>query len=337
MSFIENIIEKAKKDKKVIVLPESTDVRILKASQMAMDAETADIILVGNESEIKSISKNNDIDISKAKIVDPQNVNIDKYVEKYIEYYSEETYESAKSIVLDPLIFGMMLVKFDEADAYIAGATHSTKQVLQPTMKLFKTIGTRILSTVTMIEYKNKDFGNEDGLFFISDCALNSNPGYLALAEIAKASANSCRAYSGKEPKIAFLSFSTHGSAQTPATEKVAKAAQRLKKIAPDLISDGELQMDAAIMPEVAKMKAPNSILKGEANILIFPDINAGNISYKIFERFSNAKLYGPVCQGLEKAITDLSRACSAERVFDTIALTVVQAQALEKNEKTDH
>ena len=144
MSFIENIIEKAKKDKKVIVLPESTDVRILKASQMAMDAGTADIILVGNESEIKSISKNNDIDISKAKIIDPQNVNIDKYVEKYIEYYSEETYESAKSIVLDPLIFGMMLVKFDEADAYIAGATHSTKQVLQPTMKLFKTIGTRI-------------------------------------------------------------------------------------------------------------------------------------------------------------------------------------------------
>lgn len=334
MSFIENIIEKAKKDKKVIVLPEATDARILKAAQMAMNAGTADIILVGNEKEIQKISDDNNIDITKAKIINPLSVDIDRYVKKYMEFYTDETYENAKSIVLDPLIFGMIMVKFDEADAYIAGATHSTKQVLQPTMKLFKTIGTRILSTVTMIEYKHKDFGNKDGLFFISDCALNSDPGYLALAEIAKASANSCRTYSGNEPKIAFLSFSTHGSARTQATEKVAKAAQRLKKIAPDLISDGELQMDAAIMPEVAKMKAPDSILKGEANVLIFPDINAGNIAYKIFERFSNVKIYGPVCQGLEKAITDLSRACSAERVFDTIALTVVQAQALENKNK---
>lgn len=336
MGFIENIIEKAKSDKKTVVLSEATDKRILKAANMAIDAGTADIILVGNENEIKKVALENDIDISKAKIVDPEkSKKIDEYTKKYLELNKNATedFEEAKKIVLDPLIFGMMMVKFEEADAYIAGATHSTKEVLQPTMKLFKTIGTRILSTVTMIEYKHKDFGNKDGLFYISDCALNSEPGYLALAEIAKATANSCRGFSGQDPKVAFLSFSTHGSASTKSTEKVAKAAERLRKIAPNLTSDGELQMDAAIMPEVAKMKAPNSPLKGEANVLIFPDINAGNISYKIFERFSNVKLYGPVCQGLEKAITDLSRACSVERVFDTIALTVVQAQALEKGD----
>lgn len=334
MEFIDKIIEKAKSNKKSVVLPEATDKRILKAANMAIESGIADIILVGDEKEIKKVAKENDIDISKAKIINPaKSDNLEKYTKKYMELSKNASleYEDAKKIVLTPLIFGMMMVRFDDADSYIAGATHSTKDVLQPTMKIFKTVGTRILSTVTMIEYKNPDFGNKDGLFFISDCALNSEPGYLALAEIAKASANSCRFFSGKEPKVAFLSFSTHGSASNRATQKVAKAAERLRKIAPDLISDGELQMDAAIMPEVAKMKAPDSPLKGEANVLIFPDINAGNIAYKIFERFSNVNLYGPVCQGLEKAITDLSRACTPERVYDTIALTVVQAQALEK------
>lgn len=335
MSFIEKVIEKAKSDKKTVVLPEATDTRILKAASMAIDAGTADIILVGNEVDIISIAKENNIDISKAKIVNPNNSDkLKAYSEMYLEInkLSVSCYEEAEKIVRTPLIFGMMMVKFEDADAYIAGATHSTKDVLQPTMKLFKTIGTRILSTVTIIEYKNEDFGNKDGIFFISDCALNSEPGYLALAEIAKASANSCKAFSGLDPKVAFLSFSTYGSAKNNSTEKVAKAAERMKKIAPDILSDGELQMDAAIMPTVAKSKCPNSPLKGESNVLIFPDINAGNIAYKIFERFSNVNLYGPVCQGLEKAITDLSRACSAERVFDTIALTVVQAQDLEKN-----
>lgn len=334
MSFIENIVSQAKKDKKTVVLPESTDIRILKAANRAVAEGIADIILVGDETAILDLSKKEDIDLSNIKIVNPQkSAKLQIYAESYLETYknSLDSIEDAKKEVLDPLIFGMMMVKFNDADAYVAGATHSTKQVLQPTMKLFKTIGTRILSTVTVIEYQNKDFGNEDGIFFISDCALNAEPGYLALAEIAKATANSYRGFIKKDPKIAFLSFSTHGSARNKSTDKVAKAAERLRKLDPTLISDGELQMDAAIMPEVAKMKAPNSPLKGEANVLIFPDINAGNIAYKIFERFSNVKIYGPVCQGLEKAITDLSRACSPERVFDTIAMTVVQAQSLEK------
>ena len=332
MSFIENIIKQAKKDKKTVVLPEATDVRILKAASRSIKEGTADIILVGNKSQITEIAQKENIDISQATIVDPEkSEKLQEYTLSYFDTYKSvlNNIEEAKKEVLTPLIFGMMMVKFDDADAYVAGATHSTKQVLQPTMKLFKTVGTRILSTVTFIEHQNKDFGNDDGIFFISDCALNAEPGHIALAEIAKATANSYRGFMKKEPKVAFLSFSTHGSAKSNSTEKVAKAAERLRKIDSSLISDGELQMDAAIMPEVSKMKSPNSPLQGKANVLIFPDINAGNIAYKIFERFSNAKLYGPVCQGLERAITDLSRACSPERVFDTIAITVVQAQSL--------
>ncbi len=334
MSFIENIIKQAKQDRKTIVLPEATDARILNAAVRSVNEGTANIILVGDENEIKKAANSENIDLGKIKIINPnESEKLNEYIDSYFDTYKNSitSREEAKQKVLDPLIFGMMMVKHDDADGYIAGATHSTKDVLQPTMKLFRTVGTRILSTVTFIEHQNEDFGNKDGLFLISDCALNAEPGYLALAEIGKTTANSYRFFTKKEPKVAFLSFSTHGSASSRSTEKVAKAAERLRKLEPKLISDGELQMDAAIMPQVAKSKAPDSPLKGEANVLIFPDINTGNICYKIFERFSNAKLYGPVCQGLNKAITDLSRACSAERVFDTIAITCVQAQALNK------
>lgn len=341
MGFIENIINKAKCDRKTIVLPEATDERILKASERAVSEGLANIILIGNKEEITKSAKLADVNLNNIEIIEPDKYEkLDEYIDSYLSTYknSISSRDEAKVQVLDPLIFGMMMVRHDDADGYIAGATHSTKQVLQPTMKLFKTVGTRILSTVTFIEHQNSDFGNKDGLFLISDCALNAEPGYLALAEIGKATANSYRFFVGNEPKVAFLSFSTHGSASNKSTEKVAKAAERLRNLNPEIISDGELQMDAAIMPQIAKSKAPDSPLKGEANVLIFPDINTGNICYKIFERFSNAKLYGPVCQGLNKAITDLSRACSAERVFDTIALTCVQAQALNKavNEEKD-
>ena len=334
MGFIENIINQAKKDKKTVVLPEATDTRILKAASRSIEEGTADIIFVGDEKEITAIAEKEKINLYNAEIVNPKNSDkLEEYTNMYFDIYknSISSIDEAKKEVLNPLIFGMMMVKAEDADAYVAGATHSTKDVLQPTMRIFNTVGTRILSTVTVIEYNHEDFGNKDGVFLISDCALNAEPGYLALTEIAKATANSYKGFIGKDPKVAFLSFSTHGSASSRSTEKVVKAAERLKKVAPEIISDGELQMDAAIMPEVAKMKSPNSPLKGEANVLIFPDINTGNICYKIFERFSNVKLYGPVCQGLNKAVTDLSRACSPERVFDTIAMTCVQAQALNK------
>lgn len=210
MSFIENIIQQAKADKKSVVLTESTDVRILKAGAKAQKEGTADIIFVGNKSEILKIAQKEDINLEGTKIVEPNtHPKLEEYIDKYFEIYKRFIVdkEEARNNVLDPLIFGMMMVKDGEADAYIAGATHSTKDVLQPTMKIFKTIGTRILSTVTTIEYKSKDFGNKDGIFLISDCALNADPGYLALDEIAKATANTYKAFVKKSLKLHFYHF----------------------------------------------------------------------------------------------------------------------------------
>lgn len=330
MNFIENIKEKAKSNKQTIVLPEATDVRILKAAKIVSSQNLADIILVGEKEDIYKIANEQNIDIENIKIVEPsKDSRHDLYVEEFLKLTKRCNYtkEEADKFLQDPLYFGMMMAKLDEADGLVAGASHSTKQILQPMMQIFRTKNTKLLSTFFIVEHENKDFGNKDYTFLFSDCALNEEPGYLALAEIAKVSARTYEWLFKKQAKVGFLSYSTLGSAKSASTEKVAKAAMHLKKKVPNLICEGELQIDAAIMPEVAKMKSPNGELKGEANVLIFPDINAGNIAYKIFERFSNVRMYGPACQGLEKPINDLSRACSVERVCDTIAITAVQAQ----------
>ena len=289
--------------------------------------------MVGNKDEIENIAKKEKINLENIKIINPKTSDkYNLYVEKLIQLSTRFniTKEQAKELLLDPLYFGMIMVKLGDADGLVAGATHSTKQILHPMMQIFKTKNTRLLSTFFVVEYKNEDFGNKDYTFLLSDCALNEDPGYLALSEIAKVTARSYKWLMKKEPKVAFLSYSTLGSASSKSIEKVKKAVEHLKRKEPDLICEGEMQLDAAIMPEVSKMKAPNNKLKGEANILIFPDINSGNIAYKIFERFSNVKMYGPVCQGLEKPINDLSRACNVERICDTIAITAVQAQEID-------
>lgn len=334
MNFINNITQKAKRNIQNIVLPEATDIRILKAASKVVEEKVANPILIGDNQEIQKIADKEKIDIKNIEIVDPKSSDkYEVYVEKFIELSKKFNYEikQAKEMLLNPLYFGMMMVKLGDADGLVAGATHATKEILQPIMQIFKTKNTRLLSTVFIVEYKNEDFGNKDYTFLLSDCALNEEPGYLALAEIAKVTARSYKWLLKKEPKVALLSYSTFGSANSKLTEKVEKAAEYLKRKVPDLICDGEIQLDAAIMPEVAKIKAPSSRLKGEANILIFPDLNSGNIAYKIFERFSNVQMYGPVCQGLEKPVNDLSRACSVERICDTIAITAVQAQEIDK------
>lgn len=334
MNFIDSIVNKAKKDIKNIVLPEATDIRILKAASKVVKEKIANIFLIGNKDEIQKIAKKEKIDIKNIEIFDPKTSNkYDLYVEKFMQLSTrfKLTINQEKELLLNPLYFGMMMVKLGDADGLVAGAIHSTKQILQPIMQIFKTKNTKLLSTFCVIEYKNEDFGDKDYTFLISDCALNEDPGYLALSEIAKVTAKSYNWLMEKEPKVAFLSYSTLGSANSKSTEKVKKAAEHLKRKVPNLICDGEMQLDAAIMPEVCKMKAPNSNLNGEANVLIFPDINAGNIAYKIFDRFSNAKMYGPICQGLEMPVNDLSRACSVQRICDTIAITAVQAQEIDK------
>lgn len=330
MNFIEDIRKKAKASKQTIILPESNDIRILKAAINVTKQGIADIILIGKQKEIYKVAESENVDVSKLKIVDPsKDPKHNFYVGEFLKLSKRFKYtkEEANKFMLDPLYFGMMMVKLDEADGLVAGACHATKEILHPMMQIFKTKNTKLLSTFFVVEYENEDFGNKDYTFLFSDCALNENPGYLALAEIGKVTARSYEWLFKKKAKVAFLSYSTLGSAKSESTQKVAKAANYLKKKVPDLICEGELQLDAAIMPEVAKMKSPKGELKGEANVLIFPDINAGNITYKIFERFSNVNMYGPVCQGLEKPINDLSRACSVERICDTIAITAVQAQ----------
>ncbi len=194
-------------------------------------------------------------------------------------------------------------------------------------MRIFKKEGTKILSTVLLMLVPNEEYGDKDGVYLFSDCALNENPGYLALSEIAMCSAKTYEKFTRKKAKVAMLSYSTLGSAHSKQTEKVIKATQRAKQKCPELIIDGELQLDSAIVPEVAQSKAPNSPVKGEANVLIFPDINAGNIGCKLVERLAKAKMFGPICQGLEKPINDLSRGCSVQDIVGTIVITAIQAQ----------
>lgn len=328
MSFIEEIKVRAKADKKTIVLPEAMDVRILKATEIIVSEELSNIVLVGNEEEINTKADLEKINIQGAKIIDPEH---SKKTEEYAKLLAETdktvTLEEAQKLVKNPVYFGMMMVKLGDADGYVSGAMNTTKDILKTAMRIFKKEGTKILSTALLMLVPNHEYGAKDGVYIFSDCALNENPGYLALSEIAISSAKTYEKFTGKKAKVAMLSYSTFGSAKSKFTEKVIKATQRTKQKWPDLIIDGELQLDTAIVPEVAQAKAPNSVVKGEANVLIFPDINSGNIGCKLVERLANAQMFGPICQGLEKPINDLSRGCSVDGIIGTILMTAIQAQ----------
>lgn len=237
------------------------------------------------------------------------------------------TLEEARELVKNPVYFGMMMVKANEADGYVSGAMNTTKDILKTAMRIFKKEGTKILSTALLMIVPNCEYGSKDGVYIFSDCALNESPGYLALSEIAISSAKTYEKFTNKKAKVAMLSYSTFGSAKSKYTEKVIKATERVKKKWPELIIDGEMQLDSAIVPQIAESKAPDSQVKGEANVLIFPDINSGNIGCKLVERLANAQMFGPICQGLEKPINDLSRGCSVEGIVGTIIMTAVQAQ----------
>lgn len=261
-------------------------------------------------------------------MIDPKSSQkSEEYASMLAEIDQTITVEEAKKLVKNPVYFGMMMVKSGDADGYVSGAMNTTKDILKTAMRIFKKEGTKILSTALLMLVPNHEYGAKDGVYIFSDCALNENPGYLALSEIAISSAKTYEKFTAKQAKVAMLSYSTFGSAKSEFTEKVIKATERVKKKCPDLIIDGELQLDSAIVPEIATSKAPNSMVKGEANVLIFPDINAGNIGCKLVERLANAQMFGPICQGLEKPINDLSRGCSVDGIVGTIVMTAVQAQ----------
>ena len=333
MSFIENMKEEAKKEIKTIVLPESEDLRTLKATQIVLEEGFANIVLIGDADDIKKQAEENNIDLTGAQIVNPATSNnFSRYANDLYELRKNKgmTLEQAKELLMqNSRYFATMMVKEGDADGFVSGASHPTSDTLRPALQILKAApGTKIVSAFFVMVLPDKQYG-EDGVFIFADSGLNEYPDSEALSEIAISSSKSFKELIGKEPKVAMLSYSTHGSANSPLTDKVVEATKLLKEKAPDLICDGEIQLDAAIIPEVAERKAPGSPLKGNANILIFPDLDAGNIGYKLTQRFGHAEAYGPLCQGISKAVNDLSRGCSSEDIAGVVAITAVQAQKL--------
>ena len=330
MNFIEEIKKRASNQIKTIVLPEATDIRILEATDIIGKEGFAKIILLGNESEIISIANENKLNISKATIIEPlKSDKYDEYVEAFYELRKAKgmTIEQAKKLLQDPVYFGMMMVKKEAADGLVSGAAHSTADTLRPALQILKTKpGTKLVSTFMLEIVPNCEYGN-NGIFIFSDCGLNPKPTSEELSEIAISSSESYQQIVGDAPKIAMLSYSTHGSAASEDVDKVREATQLTKEKAPNLLVDGELQLDSAIVPEIGNVKAPGSDVAGKANILIFPDLNSGNIGYKLVERLAKAEAYGPICQGMAKPVNDLSRGCKAEDIVGVVAITCVQAQ----------
>ena len=330
MGFIELIKERARSNKKTIVLPETGDRRTLEAASTILAEGIANIILIGNQDEITKGAEG--LDISTATIIDPiQSDKLQEYIDLLVDIRKSKgmTGEQAKELLTkDYLYFGVVMVKSGDADGMVAGAVNSTANVLRPSLQILKTApGTKLVSSFFVMVVPNCEYG-DNGTFIFSDCGLVQNPNAEELAAIAGSSAKSFETLVGKEPIVAMLSHSTKGSAQHPDVDKVVEATRIAKELYPNVKLDGEFQLDAAIVAKVGASKAPGSDIAGKANVLIFPDLDAGNISYKIVERLAKAEAYGPITQGIAMPVNDLSRGCSAEDIVGVIAITAVQASA---------
>lgn len=327
-SFIDTLIDRAKADKKTIVLPEGNDERILEAAQEAIAQGIANIIILGDADEIAAKGYN----LEAATIIDP--ATSDKQEEFANLLYELRkakgmTPEEAKELVKDPIHFAVLMVKSGLCDGLVGGACHATIKILSPSLKIIKTApGEPMVSSFFIMDVPGSEFG-ENGLFLFADCALEIQPTSEKLAHIANQTDKSFKRLIGDDPRIALLSHSSHGSAVNDDSTKVVKAVEYIRENYPDIVADGELQLDAAIVPELGASKAPNSPVAGKANVLIFPDLDAANIGYKLVQRLGGAKAYGPVLQGLAAPVNDLSRGCTAEDVVGVIAITCVQAQSM--------
>lgn len=332
MSFIEEVKQRAKKQIKTIVLPESEDIRILQATQQVLKEQYANIVLVGNKENIEKKAQENNLDIKGAQIIEPvTSEKYDEYANLLYELRKHKgmTIEKAKEMVKDPVYYGMLMVKDEKtkADGLVSGAVHSTSDTLRPALQILKTSpDTKLVSAFFVMVVPDCKYG-ENGTFIFADSGLNENPDAESLSEIAISSSKSFKQLVEKEPKVAMLSYSTYGSAKSELTKKVIDATNLVKQKDSNMIVDGELQLDAAIIPEVAEFKAPESPLKGNANVLIFPNLDTGNIGYKLVQRLAKAEAYGPLCQGISKPVNDLSRGCSSKDIAGVIAITAVQAQ----------
>ena len=288
-------------------------------------------ILVGNKDSILKASKEQGVDLKGVEIIDPEtSPKLEDYINQFYELRKNKgmTLEKAEKIVRDPLYFATMMVKQDDADGMVSGAVHTTGDLLRPGLQIIKTApGVSVVSSFFIMLVPGSKYG-EEGMLLFSDCAVNPNPNADQLAAIAIATAETAKNLCKMDPRVAMLSFSTMGSADHELVDKVRTATEKAKELRPDLQIDGELQLDAAIVQKVADQKAPNSKVAGKANVLVFPDLQAGNIGYKLVQRFANAEAIGPVCQGFAKPINDLSRGCSSDDIVNVVALTAVQAQS---------
>ncbi len=331
MSYIDSIKERAKQNIKTICLPETEDKRTLLAAAKVLEEGIANVVLVGNAEKVDEAAKWLNIDLSGATVVDPAtSPKLDSYVELLYETRKAKgmTMEKARELLLnDRLFFGVLMVKAGDADGMVAGACNSTANVLRPSLQILKTApGTKLVSSFFIMSVPNCDAG-ENGTFVFADCGLNQDPTAEELAAIAASSAKSFKALVGAEPKVAMLSHSTRGSAKHALVDKVVEATRIAKETYPEIMLDGELQSDAAIVESVAASKAPDSDVAGKANVLIFPNLDAGNIGYKLVQRLAKAEAYGPALQGIAKPVNDLSRGCSWEDIVGVVAITAVQAQ----------
>ena len=330
MGFIDVIKERARADKKVIVLPESEDRRTYEAAAQIMKEEIADIVIVGTEAQVAEVGAG--LDLAGIKVVDPAtNPKTAEYIDKLVELRSKKgmTKEQATEILMNNyLYYGVMMIKMGDADGMVAGACHSTADTLRPCLQILKTKpGTKLVSAFFLMVVPDCEYG-ANGTFIFADSGLEQNPDPEKLAAIAYSSAESFELLVQQPAKVAMLSHSTMGSAKHADVDKVVEATRIVKEAHPELMVDGEMQLDAAIVPSVGKSKAPNSPVAGEANVLVFPDLDAGNIGYKLVQRLAKAEAYGPVTQGIAKPVNDLSRGCSAEDIVGVVAITAVQAQA---------
>ena len=330
MGFIDVIKDRARADKKVIVLPESEDRRTYEAAAQIMKEGIADIIIVGTEEQVAEVGAG--LDLTGIKVVDPaKDPKAPEYIDKLVELRSKKgmTKEQATDILMNQyLYYGVMMVKMGDADGMVSGACHSTADTLRPCLQILKTKpGTKLVSAFFLMVVPDCEYG-ANGTFVFADSGLEQNPDPEKLAAIAASSAESFELLVQQPAKVAMLSHSTMGSAKHADVDKVVEATRIVKEAHPELMVDGEMQLDAAIVPSVGKSKAPNSPVAGEANVLVFPDLDAGNIGYKLVQRLAKAEAYGPVTQGIAKPVNDLSRGCSAEDIVGVVAITAVQCQA---------
>lgn len=328
-NVMETIYAKARAAHKRVVLPEADDVRTVTAAQQVVAQGLAQVVLVSPEDRIQAAVKQSGADISGCSVVDPVKSPLYKeYAHQFYELRKAKgmTEEKALEVVADPLHFGCMMVLNNEADGQVSGATHSTADTVRPALQILKTApGCKLVSSFFVMIVPDCEYG-ENGVFIFADCGLVINPNAEELAEIAIQSAITMQSLLGFEPRVGMLCFSTKGSASDPIADKVIEATRIAKERRPDLLIDGELQGDAALVEWIGQKKAPGSPVAGRANVLIFPDLNSGNICYKLTERLAKADAYGPILQGLRKPVNDLSRGCDASDIVNVAAITAVQA-----------